>query len=499
MFNHDWKYSINSKTFDDLDIELFRNHRFKTVLNYIIGVIGWNGLKVALFVSDVYTCIKLLAFNSWSNNIIRPYLSFEISKWLFSGCILASIVLLVWESIAGIRIYKTGNISLTYVNNFSRNLNSVLNYSKFCVYNMIERKGFRQKMTFFTFFQLKDCIRLIFTDTPRQVINGLTLWSVLVTVNKSEDLGDLESFSGLINKLKNIGKTNHEEAVILSLMLFSFIVWTLFVFKFLVAIICSIFVYYKIINDQKYGGLREYICVTVSENIDELVERQRKKENESTIYKTGLLESQTFSDFNELENKLESSFNETSYTSNNDSTIELVERRPEYNSQNAFEYVPIMKKVETTESFVDNGNAQHATRFSAILDPPNTNTYNTSNIKKSLETQDRNFSDAQRYEDSSVLSGLNQKSSTTRLLQSTTSTEVHMSLDSTPNTMNFQKSNNETRRPKPPSLQTSGMVNSSTVSEDNERIYTPMKAYFRETGLPRKGLLEDEDYTYHYT
>lgn len=153
---------------------------------------------------------------------------------------LASIVLLIWEAIAGMRIYKTGNISLTYVNNFSRNLNSVLNYSKFCVYNMIERKGFRQKMTFFTFFQLKDCIRLIFTDTPRQVINGLTLWSVLVTVNKNEDLGDLESFTGLINKIKNIGQTNHEEAVILSLMLFSFIIWALFVFKFLLAVICSI-------------------------------------------------------------------------------------------------------------------------------------------------------------------------------------------------------------------------------------------------------------------
>lgn len=80
MFNHDWKYSINSKTFDDLDIELFRNHRFKTVLNYMIGVVGWNGLKVALFVSDVYTCIKLLAFNSWSNNIILPILIFQNIK-----------------------------------------------------------------------------------------------------------------------------------------------------------------------------------------------------------------------------------------------------------------------------------------------------------------------------------------------------------------------------------------------------------------------------------
>ncbi|QHS74284.1 Kch1p [Saccharomyces paradoxus] len=499
MFNHDWKYSINSKTFADLNIELFRNHKFKTVLNYLIGVVGWNGLKVALFVSDVYTCIKLLAFNSWSNNIIKPYLSFKISKWLFSGCILASIVLLIWEAIAGMRIYRTGNISLTYVNNFSRNLNSVLNYSKFCVYNMIERKGFRQKMTFFTFFQLKDCIRLIFTDTPRQVINGLTLWSVLVTVNKNEDLGDLESFTGLINKIKNIGQTNHEEAVILSLMLFSFIIWALFVFKFLLAIVCSIFVYYKIINDQQYSGLREYICVTVSENVDELVERQRKKENDNTIYKTGLLESQTFDDFKEVENTVESSFNDTSYTSNNDSTIELIERRPECISQDACGPISTMKKTETMESFVDNSNPQYATRFSAILDSPYINSYNGNNIEKT-KTQKRSVVDTPKYEDLSSSGNFNQIPFTTRLLKSTTSTEFRQPLDSIPNTSNnLQKLNSNSSRPRPPRLQTSGLMNLNAASNDNERIYTPMKAYFREADLPRKGLLEDEDRAFFYT
>ncbi|CAI4043894.1 Kch1p SKDI_10G2560 [Saccharomyces kudriavzevii IFO 1802] len=498
MFNSDWKFSINSKTFDDLDVELFRNHKFKTVVGYIIGVVGWNGLKVALFVSDVYTCIKLLAFNSWSNNIIQPYISFKISKWLFSGCILASIVLLIWEAIVGIRIYRTGNISLTYVNNFSRNINSVLDYSKFCVYNMIERKGFRQKVTFFTFFQLKDCIRLIFTDTPRQVINGLTLWSVLVTVNKNEDLGDLESFSGLITKIKNIGQTNHEEAVILSLMLFSFIVWALFVFKFFLAIICSIFVYYKIINDQQYSGLREYICVTVSENVDELVERQRKKENDNTIYKTSLLESRTFNDFNELESRIELPFNETSYASNNDSTIELIERKPECKSQNEYGFAPAMEKTETTESFVDNGNAQHATRFSAILDTPYFSTYDSNNMKE-VKVPNRNFINAQKYEDLNSLGGISQKSST-RSLKCTASTAFCESSDSIPNTMKgSQKFSSGIIRPKPPPLNTSGLVDSKAASEDNRRIYTPMKAYFREIDLPRKGLLEDEDGAYYHT
>ena len=274
-------------------------------------------------------------------------------------------------------------------------------------------------------------------------------------------------------------------------MLFSFILWALFVFKFFLAIICSIFVYYRIINDQQYSGLREYICVTVSENIDELVERQRKKENDNTIYKSGLLESQTFNDFNELESKVESAFNETSYTSNNDSTIELIERGPESISQDAYGPILTMKKTETMESIVDNGNLQHVTRFSAILDSSHMNSYNDKNIKIT-EEQTRNVIDISKYKNL-PLGNFSQNSSTIKLLESTPSREFHKPSDSKLNiTSNFS-------RPRPPSIQTSGSVNLNAAPKDYGRVYTPMKAHFREADLPRKGLLEDEGCANYYT
>ncbi|CUS21386.1 LAQU0S03e01398g1_1 [Lachancea quebecensis] len=279
MFRNDWKLSINSKTFDALDCSLFRNFKFMTVVNYAFFVVFLTAMKIALFVSDVYTCIKLLAFNSWSNNVVPPYIPFRISKWLFSGCILASIVLIAWEIINGIRIYRTRNISLTYVNNFSRGVYSLSQYNKFCVYNRISPSGAYQKIAFFTFFELKDCLRLLVADTPRQVINALTLWSVVVTVDQSKDLGRVLSPKDVVAKIKTIAQTNHEEAVLLSFMLFSFAIWAFFITKFIAACLCSIYVYYRIFNERNTSGLKEYVCVTVSEHINHLVDKyQRRKQ-----------------------------------------------------------------------------------------------------------------------------------------------------------------------------------------------------------------------------
>lgn len=301
MFDNDRKLDLNSKTFDVLDLELFKNYRFKTVVSYVFIFWGLTILKVVLFASDIYTCIKLLAFNSWSNNIIKPYLSFKISKWLFSGCILASIALMLWEVINGIRIYRTRSIALTYVNNFSRMVNSITNYNIFCVYNKITPKGRFQKISFYTFFEFKDCVRLLFTDTPRQVINGLTLWSVLVTNNNGANLGQLENFDGLITKIKIIADTNHQEAVLLSFMLLSFAIWTVFMAKLIVAVIFAPFVYHTIYSNYSVRGLKELVCTTVNKRVDELVEKYKWKKDQKTALQKGLIDGITVPSFDDIE------------------------------------------------------------------------------------------------------------------------------------------------------------------------------------------------------
>lgn len=349
MFNSDWRLSINSKTFDVLDISLFKNHRFTTLMSYIIFVWVLTTLKVLLIVSDIYTCIKLLAFNSWSNNIVAPYIPFHISKWLFSGCILASIVLVIWEVINGIRIYRTRNISLTYVNNFSRSMYSLFQYRIFCIYNKITPRGFYQRVAFFTFFELKDCVRLLFTDTPRQVINGLTLWSTLVTVDHDSNLGHVENFKGLITKIKTIAQTNHEEAVVLSFMLFSFAIWAIFITKLLVACLCSIYVYYRIFQDHRMSGLKEFVCVTISDNVDYLTEKYRKKKDRKDVYKRGILLDASVPDLNQVEAGW---FDEPAPPIINASTTELLKKTSTENTLNSLSGSPPLpfKTAVATES-----------------------------------------------------------------------------------------------------------------------------------------------------
>lgn len=458
MFKNDWQYSINAKTFDGLDSSLFRNFKFGTVVNYIFLAWGLTILKFLLFVSDVYTCIKLLAFNSWSNNIIQPYLPFRISKWLFSGCILASIVLLIWETICGIRIYRTRNISLTYVNNFSRTLYSLSNYSIFCVFDKITPKGAYQRISFFTFFELKNCVRLLFTDTPRQVINGLTLWSVLVTVSDDSNLGDLESFDGLIAKIKSIANTNHEEAVLLSFMLFSFIIWAFFISKLAIAMLFSVYVYYKLIKQHKYNSLKEFVCVTISHNVDGLVEKQKRKKNPGNgPYETGpgFASTASFFQIEDLENKggLDASNKgaKSAYPNHyNDSTVALL--GTQYQNNNFSRISPENTDTKDQEKKIEDD-------IDVLEEPLGV----TSAINDTF----------QKENESNVFRGTTWKEPrykyVAKAIDAFDSNETLPSyhLKETP-------SNNLSNRPRPPPL-----INTQNTKQRQERINTPTRAYTR--------------------
>ncbi|KAI6882835.1 hypothetical protein KC334_g16304, partial [Hortaea werneckii] len=48
---------------------------------WIMALVG-----VAVYAVDTFTAINLLVFNRWSSQI-KPAIDFEISKWIFAGCI----------------------------------------------------------------------------------------------------------------------------------------------------------------------------------------------------------------------------------------------------------------------------------------------------------------------------------------------------------------------------------------------------------------------------
>lgn len=263
LFSSSWERQVDNNLFDYIDVDQFKNNRVGTVWNYLV-MIFLLFLAIVFYCIDIYTCIKLLAFNEWSSEV-KPYLSFKISKWLFAACIICSVVLLIYESIRGFRVFKTRNISLIYTNTFAKNAKSLQGYKYFCVLNEINPSSGFEKMAFYTYFTFHGSKKLLLADSPRQIINALTLYSVLNIKN------------GFLDTIKAISENSRNEAIILSTMTASFVIWLFFIFQFFFAVVFAIPVYYRVLHTLQFQTLRQYVCIKVDKTVKKLAKHHQKK------------------------------------------------------------------------------------------------------------------------------------------------------------------------------------------------------------------------------
>lgn len=266
--------------FDDIDLDLFKKSKSWVFLKYVFFVWLLTLLKFAVQVSDLYTCFKLLAFNSWSNNIVQPCIPFKITKWLFSTCILFSFLLWSLEIFMGLRLLRDSrynrSISRMYLNNFTRTYLSLASYERYCLFDYIEPTGYFEKICVWSYFEIKGAPKLMFGDSPRQLINCMTLWSILVS--KSGKLqGDYMNLGGIFHRIRLIAIQNHEEAVVLSFMLFSVVIWSFFICKCCFLMISSCWITYRLKKEPVYGeyyNLRTFVYLVVMRNINHMVIRR---------------------------------------------------------------------------------------------------------------------------------------------------------------------------------------------------------------------------------
>lgn len=73
---------------------------------------------------DIFVAINLLAFNNWSSQI-DPAVDLTIAKWVFSVCIIASLVNLVFEHVRAWRVMRRGNIAECYLDSLAVRLESI--------------------------------------------------------------------------------------------------------------------------------------------------------------------------------------------------------------------------------------------------------------------------------------------------------------------------------------------------------------------------------------
>jgi hypothetical protein len=118
-------------------------------------------LSVAFYAVDIFTAVNLLAFNRWSSQV-RPDIPFDILKWIFSVCIILSIVNLVYEYIRASRVMKRGNVAECYLDSLavrweSLRLGRGQGWKRFLVFAALtkSKKG-TEYIALFTYFSFQS-------------------------------------------------------------------------------------------------------------------------------------------------------------------------------------------------------------------------------------------------------------------------------------------------------------------------------------------------------
>lgn len=270
------KYDLDASTFDLIDLQQFRNFRCWTLTGYvytwIMVVLAW-----ALLGLDVYTCVNILAFDRWSSLEVQPY-QYLIAKWIFTGCILFQFVLMAYHWVWAIKTYRTRNIALVYVNSIAKTIYTVRLYLHHCLFFLVEQDNFYDWACFLSYTEIDNALQVLVADTPRQVINILTLRFYAT---------DGELLNDILRNIQHIATTNVKLLVILLFMCLLVIIWSVFFFKFCLGMVLYIPVVVGL-KERGYSLLKKYCCNRVTEQVQLLVRKHHKPRRE--LLREGILD-----------------------------------------------------------------------------------------------------------------------------------------------------------------------------------------------------------------
>ncbi|UNI18293.1 Potassium transporter [Purpureocillium takamizusanense] len=219
-------------------------------------------LSIAVYGVDSFTAVNLLAFDRWSSKI-KPAIPLDVSKWIFSGCIIASFVNLAYEGVRAFRVMRRRNVAECYMDSLAARWESIRlgkgqGWRRFLVFaELTKSKKGAEYIALFTYFSFQSWIRVIVCSGPRQVVNALTLRSVYVakltpTANSVEG-----SIVGFFDKIKSLAEEDYQQAVILSGMCFTLVIWVFSALYLLSAVLFYVFfLFHWIPRDD--GGLTGY-------------------------------------------------------------------------------------------------------------------------------------------------------------------------------------------------------------------------------------------------
>lgn len=262
-------------------------------------------LSIAVYSVDTFTAIQLLVFNKWSSEIEPTQLiPFDVSKWIFSICIILSFVNLGFEHVRAQRIMRRGSVAESYLDNLTIKLQSIRlgkgqGWKRFLVFaELTKNKKGAEYVALFSYYSFQSWIRVILCSGPRQAVNAMTLLSVYNA--KIAASGD--SFeSSLMDFFDKIGvlarEDGYQQALILSGMCFTLVIWVFSALSLLLAALFWVF-YLSCAIPRTDGGLSGYCERKVNKRLMKIVsvkvnkaiaeqERQRMKAELKAAKKAG--------------------------------------------------------------------------------------------------------------------------------------------------------------------------------------------------------------------
>ncbi|KAH6843129.1 hypothetical protein B0I37DRAFT_212856 [Chaetomium sp. MPI-CAGE-AT-0009] len=261
-------------------------------------------ISLAVYAVDIFTAYQLLAFNKWSSQIEpAQFVPFDISKWIFTVCILLSFANLAYEYFRAVTIMRRGSVAECFLDSLAARLESIRmgngrGWKRFLVFaELTKSKKGAEYIALFTFFSFQSWIRTIICSGPRQAINAMTLYSVYDARLQINQASFESSLADFFDKISALATEEPRQAVILSGMLFTLVIW---IFSFLSLLLAALFFVFFLWSyiPREDGGLSGFCERKVNKRLKQIVsikinkamaeeERQRKKAELRAAKKNG--------------------------------------------------------------------------------------------------------------------------------------------------------------------------------------------------------------------
>lgn len=287
-----WKREeVPDHKFDFIDVRDYWSNGYLTRIKYAF-LFANMAKSIAVYIADIYTAITLLAFHHFNGNIYNRVadsptntvrVPFDYGKWIFTGCIIFSFLLLAYEAHKARAVIRSRDISYAYTNIMANDYYSIRSYNHFCFFCQINNsKKKKDELAFFIFFTFKGWKRLLVADGPRQVINALTLYALAEASNFSTNIED------------------YYEGNVFTLIMLITMLFTVLVFAGSAILLIVAAVLYLPLVCYIQGNLKEYCCHKIDKRISELV--QKKKKQRLGKY-AAIARAEAAGDFSHLMNK----------------------------------------------------------------------------------------------------------------------------------------------------------------------------------------------------